>query len=87
MKWLTLLLTGAVFVSAIQLVLVRHQNRLRFTELQTLQQQRDKLNEEWGRLQLEQSTWAQPQRIETMAYEQLGMHPPQLEDIVIIRLK
>ncbi|MGH8248012.1 MAG: cell division protein FtsL [Gammaproteobacteria bacterium] len=37
---------------------------------------RDNLNEEWGRLQLEQSTWATDDRIEELARSSLAMREP-----------
>lgn len=66
----------AVFISALAVVTTRYQSRVLFIELQRLQQQRDKLNENWGQLQLELSTLAQPQRIETAARDKLQMRTP-----------
>ena len=40
--------------------------------------------EERGRLQLEISTFALPDRIERVAREELGMHVPEPEDIVVV---
>jgi cell division protein FtsL len=79
------LLVSTVFVSAIQLIQIRQQNRLLFAQLQTLQQQHELLEEQWRKLQLEQSTWAQLSRIETIAKKQLNMKVPALKDTVIIR--
>jgi len=79
------LLVSTVFVSAIQLIQIRQQNRLLFAQLQTLQQQHELLEEQWRKLQLEQSTWAQLSRIETIAKKQLNMKVPALKDIVVIR--
>ncbi len=38
-----------------------------------MERARDEMNFEYGRLQLEQSTWAEPNRIEQVARGQLGM--------------
>lgn len=84
---LNALLVGMVFVSAIALVLVRHQSRQSFIEWQVLQQERDRLNVEWGQLQLEESTWARPARIEAVAREQLKMIAPPIEQVIIIKSK
>ncbi|RKZ37406.1 MAG: cell division protein FtsL [Gammaproteobacteria bacterium] len=84
LKWLLALLICAVFVSAVQIVLVRHKNRMLFIELQILQQQRDALNVSYGRLQLEQSTLTQHNRIENIAREQLDMIIPTPDNIIII---
>jgi len=84
-KLILSLLVSAVFVSALQLIQVRQQNRLLFAQWQTLQQQHETLEEQWRKLQLEQSTWAQLSRIETIAKNQLNMKVPSLEDTVVIR--
>lgn len=78
------LLIIAVFVSALQIVVTQHQARKTFIELQKLEAVRDELNEEWGRLQLEQSTWATDDRIERIAREKLDMSNPDRKSIVIL---
>ncbi|MDM8560387.1 cell division protein FtsL [Candidatus Parabeggiatoa sp. HSG14] len=85
LKIILILLTSVIFMSALQLVLVRHKSRMVFMKLQTLQQQRDALNVEWGQLQLEQSTLAQHNRIETIAYKKLDMIMPTPHDIIIVK--
>jgi cell division protein FtsL len=85
-QWVSILiLLTVVFVSALAVVVTRYHSRVLFIELQRLQQQRDKLNESWGQLQLELSTLAQPQRIETAAREKLLLRAPNREEIVILR--
>ena len=81
---ITLILAGAVFASALQVVLTQHQARKTFIELQRLEQTRDGLNEEWGRLQLEQSTWATDDRIERLARTRLGMDSPDFDSIMLL---
>lgn len=66
----------AIFFSAFQVVMSRHEARKLFVEIQALENTRDDLNEEWTRLLLEQSTWATDVRIETIARNELGMRPP-----------
>ena len=68
----------AVIASGIAVVWARHQDRVAFVQLSKLQNQRDALNVEFGRLELEQATWASPSRIEQIARGQLGMisQPP-----------
>ncbi|HET7611047.1 MAG TPA: cell division protein FtsL [Rhodanobacteraceae bacterium] len=66
----------AVIASGIAVVWARHQDRAAFVELSKLQNQRDALNVEFGRLELEQATWASPSRIESIARGQLGMISP-----------
>jgi cell division protein FtsL len=81
--WLSLLF-AAVLMSALGVVYSRHQSRALFTQLQALQTLRDELGIEWGRLQLEQSTWTAHGRIETIATERLHMHSPSVGSIVAV---
>lgn len=78
------LLVAIVLVSAIQVVLARHEARLLFIEIQALERQRDDLNEEWGRLQLEQSTWTMANRIESLARTELDMQSPPPERFMLV---
>ena len=74
-----------VLVSAIGVVATKHQSRKLFVELEALNQERDELNIDWGRLQLEQSTWSTHGRIEQVARERLDMHlPMQAETIIVV---
>jgi cell division protein FtsL len=59
--------------SAIGVVYARQQSRLAFVELSRLGNERDNLNFEFGRLQLEQATWAENNRIDQIARGRLGM--------------
>lgn len=70
------LLAIAVLVSALAVVLARHESRRLFVELAELERLRDALDEEWGRLQLEEATWSTHGRIEELARSRLGMHQP-----------
>ncbi|MCP4697411.1 MAG: cell division protein FtsL [Gammaproteobacteria bacterium] len=79
------LLVAAVFASAVSVVRVRHENRVLFLELQKLQKEQDALDVEWGRLQLEQSTWARPGRIESVARKSLGMIVPRPKDVISVK--
>ena len=75
----------AVVASAIAVVWARHQGRIAFVQLTQLQNQRDGLNVEYGRLELEQATWAAPGRIEQIARSQLGMIDPPPDQTELIR--
>jgi cell division protein FtsL len=79
------MLLVAVLSSALGVVYSTHQSRKLFIELQSLQAQRDKLDMEWGRLQLEQSTWSTHGRIERIAHERLDMQLPEPDSAVIVR--
>jgi len=78
------ILASAVFISAMEVVVARHQARKLFVEVQSLEKTRDELNEEWGRLQLEQSTWATDIRIESLTRSELDMRTPDINSIVLL---
>ncbi len=89
MKGAWLLLDGvlmiAMLTSAIAVVWSRNESRELFMRLTVQQNQRDALNVEFGRLELEQATWADPARIEQVARQKLGMINPPPQDIRVIR--
>lgn len=86
MKWLSpLFLLVLVMASALAVVYAKHRGRELFAQLQQLEAQRDRLNIEWGRLQLEQSAWASHSRVEKLARERLDMMVPDPESVVIIK--
>ncbi len=79
-----LLLLAAVLTTAIGVVWTRHESRVLFVSLTGLQDQRDSLNIEYGRLELEQATYAEPRRIDDEARQQLGMLDPRPQDIRLL---
>lgn len=81
---LVIVLGMAVVATALGVVWTRHESRVLFVELQALNGTRDKLNIEWGRLQLEQATWADASRIERLAREKLNMRSPAQDEVVVI---
>lgn len=83
----TVFLIACVFYSGVQVVFYQHEARHKFVELQELEKTRDHLNEEWGRLQLEQSTWATADRIERLATTKLNMTNPDINSIVLLAEK
>ena len=84
----TVLLVGlllATLATAIAVVYTRQQSRHAFGELTRLGGERDELNIEFGRLQLEQATWADNNRIEQIARGEFGLVTPGAADTVVIR--
>lgn len=75
----------AVIITSVGVVYSKHLGRIEFVALQKLEQRRDHLNEEWGRLLLEQSTWASPARIEQQAELRLEMVTPTADMTVVIK--
>lgn len=74
-----------VLITALGVVWTRHESRVLFVQLTSLQNQRDDLNVEYGRLELEQATWAEPRRIDEEARAKLGMVTPPPADIQLVR--
>jgi len=70
------MLLAALVACALSLVTSRHQARKLFVELEREQTLARAYDVEYGQLQLEQSTWAMPARIENIAREQLKMQLP-----------
>jgi len=81
---MTILLV-AVIASAIGVVYSIQQSRELFVELTKLGNERDDLNFEFGRLELEQATWAENNRIDQIARGRLGMVSPNNAETVVIR--
>jgi cell division protein FtsL len=79
------LLLLATIASAIGVVYARQQSRLAFIELSRLGNERDNLNFEFGRLQLEQATWAENNRIDQIARGRFGMLPPAPAQTLVIQ--
>ena len=83
-----LLLTVLVLANiatALLIVRDRHEHRQAFVALTRLEKARDTLNIEFGRLQLEQATWAESNRVDQVARVQLGMVFPRTEDTAVLR--
>lgn len=81
----TALLVIAVAGSAIGVVYTKYVSRKLFVELQALRAERDVIDIEWNRLQLELGAWANHARIEQAAREKLGMRVPRADEIVVVR--
>ncbi|MES9959894.1 MAG: cell division protein FtsL [Sedimenticola sp.] len=82
---LLVILAIAVLVSATGVVYAKYSSRKYFVELQLLRTERDAVDVEWGRLQLEQSTWATHGRVERLARKKLKMHIPSSSEVMVIR--
>lgn len=83
-RWLFAGLAAAVLVSALAGIYAKHQSRKLFVELQALVGERDRLEMDWGRLQIEQSTQANHARVENIAREKLSMRTPTPDDVKLV---
>ena len=82
---LLVLLVLANVGSAIGVVSARHEHRQLFVAFKKLERERDELNIDFGRLQLEQATWAEANRIDQVARTRLGRVFPSTDEIVVVR--
>ncbi len=81
MSRLNIVLALVLVVCALAVIQSQHRSRTYFVELERLKKEARALDEQWGQLQLEQSTWANPARVDTLARSQLGLMPPPQERI------
>jgi cell division protein FtsL len=81
------LLLVAVVLCALSVVTSQHKARKLFIELQKEKEQAQKMDVEWGQLQLEQSTWATPARVEQVAVKKLQMQLPRNGQVQYIKVK
>ena len=75
----------AVLASSVQVIYARHKAREVFVRLEQLNAERDSLDMDWGRLQLEQSYWSSHAFVERVANTKLQMNLPQTRDVRIVR--
>jgi cell division protein FtsL len=80
-----LLLLGLLASAAMAVVLTHHQHRQAFIALTAAERERDALNVEFGRLQIEQATWSETNRIEQIAIGKLGMKFPEGDEVVVVQ--
>jgi cell division protein FtsL len=81
---LNLLLILVLMVCALAVVSARHQARKLFVELQAEQARARDLDIEWGRLQLEISTWLMHNRVEEVARGRLSMAVPDPRRVYVL---
>ncbi len=86
MTRVNLVLLAILVGCAVSLVASRHQARKLFVDLEREQSRSRAYEVEYGQLQLEQSTWSMPARIEKIAREQLHMQVPGAGRVEIVAL-
>jgi len=72
---LNLLLLAVLVACALGLVTSQHKARKLFTDLEREHNRARELDAEYGRLQLEASTWGLHSRVERLATRSLGLRP------------
>ena len=83
---LNLTLLAVLVVCALSLVTSRHDARRLFVELEREQARARQLETEYGQLQLEQSTWGMPARVEKIARDTLHMQMPPAGRVEVVEV-
>jgi cell division protein FtsL len=84
MTRVNLVLLGILVVCALSLVTSRHDARRLFVELEREQAKARQFETEYNQLQLEQSTWGMPARVEKIARENLRMQLPAAARVEVV---
>lgn len=79
-----LLLAAGVVASGIWIVNVEHRSRQLFMQTEDLNREIDDLQIDWGRLQIEQSTWGTHSRVEALARQRLQLTAPRDDQLVVV---
>ena len=79
-----LVLAAGVVASGIWIVEVEHRSRQLFIENEALNRELDRLQTDWGRLQIEQGTYATHSRIEALARQRLQLTVPSGDQLVVV---
>lgn len=80
-----IILALAVFFTGFGVVFMKNKQRGLFIETQQLASQANKMQMTWGKLLLEQSTFAMQARIERIATDKLNMKMPAAKNIVMVK--
>ena len=84
MAKLNLLLLAVLVACALGLVTSQHKARKLFSQLEREHNRARELDVEYGRLQLEASTWGLHSRVERIAAGALGMRPADVRRVRIV---
>ena len=84
LRW-AVALVFLVTISALAVVYTKYRTRVLFVKIQRVERQLEAYEVEWGQLQLEQTTWAEHNRIERLARRRLGLVLPQRDSIVYLK--
>ena len=79
------LLLTLVLGSSLTVIYVKHQSRVLFAELRSVQKLQDQQVIQWGRLQLQNTTLAAHSNVDARARKDLKMRMP--ENVELVRLQ
>ncbi len=80
-----LIILVLVAATALGVIFSSYKSRQLFGDLLQHNREASRLEEEWGRLLLEQSTWASHSRIESLAKSEMHMIVPDPKTIIVVR--
>ena len=81
------LAAALLVLSALLVVLVKHESRKLFVELQALERTRDELNVNWGQLKIESGYLSSHDRVRRVAETRLGMDRPDPGRMAVVNLE
>ena len=82
LSWsIVVVLTSIALATTFSIVSVTYQTRQQFSQLEQMREELRVMQEEWGKLLLEESAFSSPSRVERIAREQLHMVLPSAENI------
>ena len=82
---MTLAMVGLLLGSALAVAYSAHLNRSLYSDLASLQKERDGYQRQWTQLLLEQSALSAHSHVESRAVRELDMEVPSREDIVVLQ--
>lgn len=82
----TLLLAIIVLLSGLAVIYLADINRRLAISVEEATNAQNQLHLDWGKLLLEQSTWATQARVQSIAAQQLGMQTPASNQIVMVKV-
>ncbi|WP_277710470.1 cell division protein FtsL [Taylorella asinigenitalis] len=80
------MLVSFFIYSAMQLVIVRYEQRLVYNDIVRVQNAQQKLNEVWSYLQLERANLSSTMNVDKQIREKLKLKTPELDEIIYINL-
>lgn len=83
--WGACLLLLLVSASSLGVIYSTYKSRQLFSEVQVQHRESMRLEEQWGRLLLEQSTWSSHSRVEGLARTKLGMVVPDPSTMIVVK--
>ncbi len=84
LAWINAGVIGLIVICAFGVIQSSHACRQLYAQLQILEASRWYMEEDFGRLLLEQSTWASYHRIEQVAGRDLNMQAPGIADVKVV---